>query len=63
MTTPPLVPRDALADAWDEGHRTPRLLDWDAPPCLCHAYSESECACGNYGATKPTPNPYREDPK
>lgn len=50
----------ARAEAWDEGHHTPWLRDEERHRlCNCGAYCEDECGCGNYGAKKPAPNPYR----
>ena len=49
--------RDA-AGIWDQGYRAGFS---DGPfICACNAWSESECACGNYGnGETPEPNPYR----
>lgn len=51
--------KDMLADAWDEGHRTYRRRGPDS--CVCEAWNESECGCGEYGTNIITPNPYRGD--
>ena len=53
--------RKAKAEGWDEGHATPQPLDLDVHGlCMCGAWNESECGCGNYGVTTAAPNPYRE---
>lgn len=39
---------EARAEAWDEGARSSQ--------CRCAAFSESECACGEYPSDR---NPYR----
>ena len=41
--------RRAAGQAWAEGARSRQ--------CQCHAYSEGECACGNYPSEI---NPYRD---
>ena len=52
--------REAKAEAWDEGHRTPQ--DREPDGCQCGAWYEGECACGLFGTgTIITPNPYRKE--
>lgn len=53
--------REALAKAWEEGHKTRWRRGWD--DCQCSAWSSSECACGRYGTGELLSlgdNPYRE---
>ena len=52
--------REAKAEAWDEGHRTPQ--DRELDDCRCEAWHEGECACGLFGTGEIiTPNPYRQE--
>jgi len=49
------------ADAWDEGHLHYQKRGPDN--CMCCAYSEYECACGEFGTgavVSLSENPYRE---
>lgn len=53
--------REALAAAWDEGHRH----NWKRDPddgCRCGAWASFECGCGKYGSGELlslSDNPYR----
>lgn len=52
--------RGRLADAWDEGHQRRRRRGPDC--CLCEAWDEGECGCGEYGTGQLVSlgdNPYR----
>jgi len=49
------------AEAWDEGHLHYQKLGPDK--CVCWAWSESECACGEFGTgavVSLSENPYRQ---
>ena len=49
---------EVKAEAWDEGHQTPRVRNPSG--CDCGAWAGYECACGRWGNGKIiTPNPHR----